>query len=160
MQLHKMGIMFLTTIKRWIRWLVYHAIRLYLAVGFLAFGASKLLDLQFAWGYEQFDRPVRQLGGMGLVWTFFAYSRPYQIGVGCVEILAALPLLSRRTAALGAVLYLPVISNVVLVDLCYKVQQGGTESALLLFAANWLLIWFERSRISAALKQLLKSPGE
>lgn len=40
MQLHKMGIIFVTTIKRWTGWLVYHAVRLYLAVGFLAFGMS------------------------------------------------------------------------------------------------------------------------
>lgn len=58
--------------------IVYHVVRLFLAFGFLAFGTSKLLNLQFAWGYEQFDRPVRHLGGMGLVWTFFAYSRSYQ----------------------------------------------------------------------------------
>ncbi|HJT32678.1 MAG TPA: hypothetical protein VJ783_11610 [Pirellulales bacterium] len=137
---------------------VYHLARLFLALNFLAYGASKLLNLQFAWGYEQFDRPVRQLGGMGLVWTFFAYSRPYQICIGVVEIVPALLLLSQRTTALGAVIYLPVIVNVVLVDLCYTVR-GGTESALMILAVNLLLLGLERSRILGACRCLIARPG-
>ncbi len=136
------------------RWLVYHLLRYYLAFCFLAYGFSKLLDLQFTWGYEQLDRPIRQLGGMGLVWAFFAYSRSYQVCIGCAEILPAALLLTRRTTGLGMLLYLPVITNVVLVDLCYSVQRGATIQALILLICNSLLILLERKRLLAALKAL------
>ncbi len=136
------------------RRLLYHLLRYYLAFCFLAYGLSKLLDLQFTWGYKQLDRPIRQLGGMGLVWAFFAYSRPYQICIGCAEILPAALLLTRRTTALGMLLYLPVISNVVLVDICYSVQRGATTQALVLLICNLLLISLERKRLLAVLKAL------
>ena len=51
-------------------------------------------------------------------------------------------------------LYLPVITNVVLVDLCYSVQGGATTSALVLLSGNVLLLWLERQRLLAALKIL------
>ena len=145
------------------RRVIYDVVRLLLAISFILYGGSKLLDLQFQWGYQQFDKPIRRLGGMGLVWAFFAYSRPYQICAGCAEIVPAVLLLLRRTAPLGIVIYLPVIINVVLVDLCYSVQRGATEMALLLLAGNLLLIWLERARLSAALELLTradKDPGD
>ena len=137
--------------------IIYHVLRLFLAINFFAYGVVKLVDFQFTWGYEQFDRPVRQDGGMGLVWAFFAYSRSYQICIGCVEVLPALLLLSQRTTALGGVMYLPVIVNVVIVDLYYTVH-GGTESAVMLLACNLVLLAFERSRILGALRCLITPP--
>ena len=137
--------------------LVYDIVRFFLAFSFFAYGLSKLLDLQFAWGYEQFDRPIRQLGGMGLVWAFFAYSRPYQICIGLAEVSPAALLLTRRTALIGTLLYLPVITNVVLVDLCYSVERGATMTALILLAGNVLLLCFERRRLLAVLKILTQN---
>ena len=146
----------LEAVRRLLRWVIYDVVRFFLAFSFFAYGLSKLLDLQFAWGYEQFDRPIRRLGGMGLVWAFFAYSRPYQICIGLAEVLPAALLLTKRTAVLGMLLYLPVITNVVLVDLCYSVERGATMTSIVLLAGNLLMLWLRRKRLLAVLNILMQ----
>jgi hypothetical protein len=58
---------------------------------------------------------------MGLLWTFMGASAPYTIFGGLSELVPGLLLLFRRTAALGALLAIPVLANVVVLNLCYDV---------------------------------------
>ena len=77
------------------------------AAGFIAPGLTKVLGYRFA-NPEVIttDTPIGAFFDV-----FFAAGAYYQF-VGAAQILAAILLLSPRTAALGAVIYFPIILNI------------------------------------------------
>jgi hypothetical protein len=141
----------------------YHAVRGFLALAFLNYGVAKLADIQFNPVYQPAafeNRWSDDLNGFQLAWRFFAYSRVYQFCIGLAEVGAAVLLLSSRTAPLGSVVFLPVILNVVLVDLCYGIHRGATVVALSLLCGNLSLLIADRGRLGRALAALVRSRGE
>ena len=87
---------------------------------FLIYGAMKLAPLQFpAPDLDRLLQPVGQCSPMGLLWTFMGSSPVYGSLAGGLEVLAALLLLWRRTATLGALLGLAVMAQVLALNLCY-----------------------------------------
>ena len=145
------------------RGLWYHTVRGFLALAFLNYGIAKLADIQFNPRYypAAFERVwCDQLTGFQLAWRFFAHSRVYQFTIGLAEVGAAILLLSSRTAPLGAVLFLPVIVNVVLVDVCFGIHRGATMVALSLFVGDLSLLVADRHRLRRAIAALVRSQEE
>jgi uncharacterized membrane protein YphA (DoxX/SURF4 family) len=110
-------------------------LRYYLAVAMLGYGLAKLLKLQFpdlspGW----LDRRVGEMSPMGLLWTFMSYSRPYTVFVGLTEVLGGVLLLWRRTATLGALIIVGIMTNVVMMSFCYDVPAKLYSSELLAVA--------------------------
>lgn len=56
---------------------------------------------------------------MGLLWNFIGASAAYTIFTGVAEVLGGLLLVARRTALLGALVCIGVMSNVVLLNFSY-----------------------------------------
>jgi hypothetical protein len=83
----------------------------------------------------------------------------YQCVVGLAEVGPAVLLLFPRTATLGALAYLPVIVNVVLVDLCFGIAAGPTVMALTLLLCDLLLLAADRHRLRSALAALADNAG-
>jgi uncharacterized membrane protein YphA (DoxX/SURF4 family) len=113
----------------------YVALRYYLASAMLGYGLAKVLKLQFAdLSPAWLDRRVGEMSPMGLLWTFMGYSRPYTVFVGLVEVLGGVLLLSRRTATLGALIIIAIMTNVVLLNFCYDVPVKLYSMQLLVMA--------------------------
>ena len=140
----------------------YHAVRGFLALAFLNYGIAKLADIQFHRAYQPSafeDVSSEDLNGFQLTWRFFGYSRVYQCFIGLAEVGAAVLLLSTRTTPLGAVTFLPVILNVVLVDLCFGINAGATVMALGLLCGDLLLLVEDRGYLRYAVAALIR-PSE
>jgi uncharacterized membrane protein YphA (DoxX/SURF4 family) len=110
--------------------------RYYLAYMMLTYGISKLLKSQFydlspSWLHERLGdgSPMRML------WAFMGYSLPYTVFAGLAETAGGLLLLWRRTATLGAVLVVAVMTNVVMLNLCYDVPVKLFATELLIMGA-------------------------
>ena len=101
-----------------------------------------------------------RLNGFQLTWRFFGHSRTYQCVIGLAEVGPAVLLLFSRTALLGAVAYLPVILNVVLVDLCFGIAAGPTMVAITLLCGDLLLLVADRDRLGRTLAAMIHPPGE
>jgi hypothetical protein len=71
---------------------------------------------------------------MGLLWTFMGASTAYQVFSGLMELVSGLLLLFRRTATLGALAAMAVLTNVVMLNLCYDVPVKLLSIHLLLMA--------------------------
>jgi uncharacterized membrane protein YphA (DoxX/SURF4 family) len=116
------------------------AVRFTLVSILLAYGISKVFDLQFS-------RPdVRVLNErfgdsspMELMWTFVGYSVPYTIFSGLMEVIPGVLLLFRRTAILGALMAAAVMLNVALLNFCYDVPVELYSSLDVLMALFLLL---------------------
>ena len=123
--------------RRWdrpVREVVQVAVRYTLAAAMLSYGMSKLLLEQMAAPtLQSLIEPVGQLSPMRLLWIFMGYSPAYSIFAGAVEVIGGLLLLFRRTTTLGALILMPVLVNVLLINLCFGVP-------IKLNAAHYLLM--------------------
>jgi hypothetical protein len=99
-------------------------LRYVLAFAMLQYGLSKVsLDRnQFAeLAQWRLDKTWGDSSPMGLVWGFMGASRPYTIFAGLGEVVAAVLLIWRHTALLGAIVAIGVMTNVVMLNYCYDV---------------------------------------
>ncbi len=67
-------------------------------------------------------------------------------------------LIFSRTATIGAVAFFPVIVNVVLVDLCFGIPEGGMGLSLLV--GDLVLLHADRHRLRLALAALIRPAAE
>ena len=97
-------------------------IRFALAAAMLSYGAYKVIPSQFAKPFpSQLIEPFGEASPMGLLWTFMGASSGYTIFTGTAEMISGLLLAFRRTALLGALVSIGVMSHVVALNLSYDV---------------------------------------
>ncbi len=108
-------------------------VRLLLAAAFLPSGAKKVMGHRFT--QISVDVPI------GSFFEAFFQAQEYYVFVGLAQVLAALLLLWPRTALLGALLFLPIISNIVMIT--WSLQFPGTVfvTVALLMGTLYLLLW-------------------
>lgn len=116
------------------------ALRLVLADAMLGYGLGKVLPpRQFippgAWRLLE---PLNEFSPMGLLWTFMGFSPAYTIFGGLAEVFAGILLLFPRTAPLGALATIGVMTNVVMLNFCYDIPVKLYSSHLLAMAL-WIL---------------------
>ncbi len=119
-------------------------LRYFLACILLAYGIVKVMGTQFPHMMANMDARFIELNPMRVAWTFFGYSKGYQMFLGWGEMIPGLLLLFRRTALLGALISLIVMLNVFLInvffDVCLKLNSG-----LYMSLSSYLLLQnFER----------------
>ncbi len=103
-------------------------IRYFLACVLLFYGIVKVMATQFPHMMANMDARFVELNPMRVAWTFFGYSRGYQMFLGWGEMLPAILLLFRRTTLLGAIVAAIVMLNVffinVFFEVCLKLNSG------------------------------------
>ncbi len=101
------------------------------------YGFAKVLHTQFPAPVSGWlERSYGDSSPMGLLWTFMGYSTPYNVFTGLAVLAGGVLLLFRRTTALGALVLLGVMANVVLLNFCYDVPVKIFSTEL------WLLALF------------------
>lgn len=114
-------------------------VRYFLAYTIVYYGIGKVLDIQFAPRIFNLDTPVMDMEPMTVAWSFFGYSFPYEFFIGCSQIAAAILLLFRRTATLGAILMVTIMSNIVFVNFAFNVCVKFFSCAYLVMSIYLLL---------------------
>lgn len=118
-------------LHRWLR--VY--IRFSLATTMIAYGAVKVIKSQFPdpslWRLLQ---PYGESSPMGILWTFMGSSQGYNTFTGSAEMLGGILLALPQTTMLGSLVCIGVLSNVVMLNLCYDVPVKLLSSQLLFMA--------------------------
>lgn len=113
----------------------------------LLYASSKLLGKQFSVAPELALRPIGSLSGHQLAWYFYSYSHTYAILLGLIQLAGAALLLFRKTALLGAALLLPVITNILMINLFFFITWGATCTSTLIFVAMLAVLWRERQAL-------------
>jgi hypothetical protein len=124
------------TLNRWLNLYV----RFSLGTAMIGYGAFKVIMSQF--GPPTLDRLMQPFGDsspMGLLWTFMGASEPYTMFVGSAEMIAGILLFPRKTATLGALMSIGVMSNVVALNFSYDVPVKLYSSHLLAMAVFLVL---------------------
>ncbi|MFB6456732.1 hypothetical protein ACE38W_15780 [Chitinophaga sp. Hz27] len=115
-------------------------IRYWLALEISGYGFGKIFHNQFGESFVRNDSIVSHLSGYGLTWNYFGYSYLFSCAVAIIQIGGSILLLFRRTTLLAVVLLLPVLINIVLIDLCYDIPLAATRNAIFFTAALLYLL--------------------
>jgi uncharacterized membrane protein YphA (DoxX/SURF4 family) len=122
-------------------------IRYLLAYIFLLYGFAKVFEQQFHSSLSAMDAPMGDASGLQITWRFFGYSYAYTLFVASSQILSSILFFFRRTATLGAMILLPVISNIVFVNFSHQIPVKLYSTIYLMMTAYLLLI--DRRRLKA-----------
>jgi hypothetical protein len=127
-------------------------LRYFCAFMLYTYGVSKLLHLQFNMSSELAQRPIGSLDGYQLTWFYFGYSRVYACVLGLTQVTGATLLLFRKTTLLAALIMLPVMANILLINIFILVNDYGPYViSALICTALLAILWRQRAALFALL---------
>ncbi|HET9624907.1 MAG TPA: hypothetical protein VFP84_26245 [Kofleriaceae bacterium] len=133
---------------RWVEPALHVLLRYAIALGLASYAVGKILPVQFApLDDVEYEARLGELTPMRLMWSFMQYSRGYSLFAGVLEMTVIVLVAFRRTATLGALLCIVVMTNVVLMDLCFDVPVKLFSTSMVLSAAA--LVVFDARRLVA-----------
>jgi len=117
-----------------------------LAFDLATFGWEKLFHLQLVVPLSKLDTPLSSFSAQDLFWTFFSHSYPLGCIIAGCQITGAMLLLFHRTRLAGVFILLPVLANILLMDIFYQVGTSVVihASIMMLGALYFLFIEFNR----------------
>lgn len=126
-------------------------IRYWLAFQIATYGFAKLFQTQFSTPNYLLDRPLWSISGAGLTWYYFGYSYTFVVILGLLQIGGAALLLFRRTSLLGVLVLLPVLTNIVFINVFYNIGLGALLNSVLFVLGLSFLLGLEWPRLRAVL---------
>jgi hypothetical protein len=112
----------------------FHGLMLYLLAYDLSdFGWHKIFHLQMVVPLGILDVPFNSLDSETLTWAYFRRSYPFMVAIALTQISSAWLLLFTRTRLLGLIIMVPVLVNIILIDIFYHLHTGVLLHALILF---------------------------
>src|SRR5690606_4948065 len=137
--------------------LVVLSIRILLACIFLSYGASKLFGGQFGnLTAQELATPIQDLSLFKIAWYLFDH-QPFKIFIGISQIVASLLLLYNRTMVIGALMLIPIVANILIIDL--TIMPYGFKLAFFFRLMAYicyvgLLLWHYRQHLGPAWRQI------
>jgi hypothetical protein len=113
------------------------------------YGMSKLTGHQLTVPPEIAQKPVNLLSGYWLTWYYYSYSHAYKDILGLTQIAGASLLLFRKTALIAAAMMVPVMANIVLINIFYAIAVGAELTATFILFSMMLLMWNQRVELLA-----------
>jgi len=121
-------------------------IRYFLAFMILEYGMNKVFPVQGGFiTASVLEKPFGMMDPTELQWKFLAFSSAYEIFTGLGELIGALLILWRRTATLGAMILVGVLSVVAMLNFCFGI--GVKISSLHYLFITFLILWNDRKRL-------------
>jgi len=118
--------------NRWMRYFTTFT-RLALVAGFLPPGYVKIIGERFT--------DLHNNQPMGHYLEALHHTGYYYTYIGYAQILAAILLLIPRTVVLGALIYLPIIFNILILSLAVRFEGSLLTAPLMVIACLYLLCW-------------------
>jgi hypothetical protein len=121
-------------------------IRYGVAFDLAEFGWTKICHLQLVMPLSKLDLPYKSFSSTDLFWTFFSHSYLFGCIIAALQITGAMLLLFHRTRLVGVFILLPVLSNILLMDIFYQIGNSVVIHASIMMAGilYFLIIEFNR----------------
>jgi hypothetical protein len=126
----------------------------------ILYGFAKLTGAQFTVLDSELTKPMGEVSGFWLTWYYFGFSPIYGSIVALLQIVGGVLLFWPRTALLGALLLTPVIANIILIDVFYRIDIGATAVALLILGCLLAVIAPYRVHLQRAVLLEPARPGK
>ncbi|RXR19185.1 hypothetical protein EQG63_06990 [Flavobacterium amnicola] len=137
--------------ERWHLWLT-SLLRYWLALHISIFGFEKLMGINFAPSFHGNDTPAGLLNGQELTWIYYSYSYGISIVVAFFQIVGSYLLLYRKTILVGVSMLLPVMFNILLINIFYGIGPITTFTALTMVLGLSYLLYQRKQEILALFK--------
>ncbi len=121
----------------------------WIALDLAMIGWQKLFHLQGQVPLGRLDEPFSSFSGEDLTWAFFGHSFPFFCLIGVLQIVGAFLLMFGRTRLFGTIFLLPVVLNIVLLNIFYGFEAGDTVHAVVLLIGLMCLIVVHWRRLVA-----------
>lgn len=105
---------------KYISWLSI-LLRYWIAFLLLDFGFQKIFEVNFNYSYHIDDSLASTLTGQELTWKYYSYSYGLSVILAFFQIIGSVLLLFKRTVLLGIAILLPVMVNIVLINIFYNI---------------------------------------
>lgn len=125
-------------------------LRWYLGYYMLKYGFSKLIDGQFVRSEEILNTPLKDIDKFNLAWYLFSLDKTFNIIVGLSQIVGALLIIYNRTVILGALILIPILFQIFLIDVSFTTQMFGSALPLRLIGMLFsvlLILYYYKDRI-------------
>lgn len=132
--------------------------RFLLAFTFINYGYSKLVDGQFGVSSNDLLVPLKDLPLFKVMWFLFDHE-PLKTTVGILQIIAGILLLFESTAILGVIFFIPIATNIVLMDISFMDEgmgQAFTRRFTYYFILCFLILWNDKDRIKIIWNTMIK----
>lgn len=123
--------------------------RFLLAWTFLGYGLSKLTAGQFSVTEAEMATQLKDLSLFKLSWYLFDHE-PFKSFIGISQIICAILLLIHRTALIGAFLFLPIATTILIIDLSFMpllLAQGFVWRLSFYILLDVLILWHYKERM-------------
>jgi hypothetical protein len=127
------------TYPKYLDWLRYTC-----AVLLCFYGVSKLTGHQLVVPPWVAQKPIGSLDGYTLTWYYFGYSHTYKYILGAIQVTCAALLLFRKSALIAALMMVPMMVNIMLINLFYSITAGAERTAAFILGCMLLLLWHQR----------------
>lgn len=131
-------------------------IRYWLAFSISTYGFAKILKTQFETPDYRLDMPLERVSGMGLTWYYYGYSYTLAVIIACFQIGGSILLLHRRTTLLGVMILLPVLVNIVLINVIFGVTSGAFFNSVVFTLTLLVLLLLDISKLKTAFWDLVE----
>ena len=125
----------------------YRLLRFVVASLIIFYGFAKLNGAQFTILSSELDKPMGQVSGFWLTWYYFGYSPIYGNFIGLAQILGGILLMFRKTTLLGSCILFPVITNIILIDIFYRIDPGALLVALIMEFGLVVILTFHKQEL-------------
>ncbi|MBB4807214.1 hypothetical protein HNP38_002518 [Chryseobacterium defluvii] len=128
------------------------AMVLVVSTAMLMYGVGKIIQFDH---FSHVAKPVSELSGMELMWTFYAHSKPFAVIIGLLQISGAILLFFKRTRLIGGMLLSTVLINIILQDIFYDVNRGALWAAIIYQLMILAIFYIHRKPVLETFKGLL-----
>ncbi|MBB6142143.1 hypothetical protein HNQ77_000081 [Silvibacterium bohemicum] len=111
------------------------------------YGVSKLTGHQLVVPSWVAQKPIGSLDGYTLTWYYFGYSHTYKYILGAIQVICAALLLFRKTALLAALMMVPMMINILLINIFYSITFGAERTATFILGCMLLFLWHQREAL-------------
>jgi uncharacterized membrane protein YphA (DoxX/SURF4 family) len=135
-------------------------LRWYLAYYMFDYGWGKMTGQQFGvYDPSILEKPLKDVSKFQLAWHLFSLDKSFDIGVGLMQIAGAILIVFNRTALVGALLLLPILGQIFLVDLAFTTEVFGSVLPVRLLgmiASDFLILHYYKDRLILVWNNLTK----
>jgi len=122
-------------------------IRYGIAFDLAEFGWAKIFHLQLVMPGSKLDLPYNSFSSSDVFWYFFSYSYPLGCIIATLQIAGSLLLLFHRTRLVGVFILLPVLANILLMDIFYQIGYSVVVHTCIMMAGIAYLMAMEFNRL-------------
>ena len=122
-------------------------IRYGVAFDLAEFGWAKICHLQLVMPLSKLDLPYNSFSPSDLFWTFFSHSYLFGCIIAALQITGAMLLLFHRTRLVGVFILLPVLANILLMDIFYQIGYSVVVHASIMMAGILYFLFMEFNRL-------------